>query len=53
MDDIAVDKTGGTIVLFVRRAKGGQHRTVPHKPLLQFPIVEVPLLACLLEAFTA
>jgi hypothetical protein len=53
MDDIAVDGTGGNILLFIRKAKGDQRRTAADKPLLQLPIVAVPLLLDLLEAFTA
>ena len=53
VDDIAVDRTGGNILLFVRKAKGDQRRTAADKPLLQLPITAVPLLADLLEAFTA
>ena len=53
MDDIAVDRTGGNILLFVRKSKGDQRRTAADKPLLQLPITAVPLLADLLEAFTA
>jgi hypothetical protein len=53
MDDIVVDRTGGNILLFIREAKGDQRRTAADKPLLQFSISAVPLLADLLEAFTA
>jgi hypothetical protein len=53
MDDIAVDRTGGNILLFERKAKEDQRRTAADKPLLQFPITAVPLLADLLEALTA
>jgi hypothetical protein len=53
MDDIAVNMTGGNIMLFVRKAKGDQHRTAANKPLLQLPaIAVVPLLVDLMEAFT-
>jgi hypothetical protein len=51
MDDIAVDKTGGNILLVVRKAKGDQHRTAADKPLLPLPVVAVPLLADILGAF--
>jgi hypothetical protein len=53
MDDIAVDGTGGNILLFMRKAKGDQRRTAADKPLVHVPITAVPLLADLLEAFTA
>jgi hypothetical protein len=54
MDDIAVDRTGGNILLFIRKAKGDQRKTAADKPLLQLLIIiAVPLLADLLEAFTA
>jgi hypothetical protein len=53
MDDIAVDRTGGNLVLFIRKAKGDQRRTAADKPLLQLPITAVPLLVDLMEAFTA
>jgi hypothetical protein len=53
MDFIAVDRTGGNILLFVRKAKEDHRRTAADKPLLQLPITAVPLLADLLEAFTA
>jgi hypothetical protein len=52
MDDIAVDRTGGNILLFIRKAKGDERRTAADKPLLQLPITAVPLLADLMEAFT-
>jgi hypothetical protein len=52
MDDIAVDKTGGNMLLFVGKVKGDQCRTAADKPLLQVPIDAVPLQAGLLEAFT-
>jgi hypothetical protein len=52
MNDIAVDRTGGSILLFVLKAKGDQPRTAADKPLLQLPIVAIPLLEELLEAFT-
>jgi hypothetical protein len=52
MDDIAVDRTGGNILLIVRNPKGDQRRTAADKPLLQLPITAIPLLADLLEAFT-
>jgi hypothetical protein len=38
MDDIAVDKTGISILLFVRKAIGDQSRTAADKPLVQLPI---------------
>jgi hypothetical protein len=53
MDDIAVDMTGGNTLLFVRKAKGDQRRTAADKPLLQLPIAAIPLLAYLMEVFTA
>jgi hypothetical protein len=53
MDDIAVDMSGGNILLVVRKAMGDQRRTAADKPLLQLPTVGVPLVADLLEAFTA
>jgi hypothetical protein len=53
MDDIAVDRTGGNILLFIRKAKGDHRRTAADKPLLQFPITIVPLVADLLKEFTA
>jgi methylaspartate ammonia-lyase len=53
MDEIAVERTGGSIPLFVRKAKGDKRRTAADKLLLQLPIGGVPLLADLLEAFTA
>jgi hypothetical protein len=53
MDDIAVDRTGDNILSIVRKAKGDQRRTAADKSLLQLPITAVPLLADLLEAFTA
>jgi hypothetical protein len=53
VDDIAVDRRSGNILLFVRKAKGDQRRTAAEKPLMQLPITAVPLLADLLEAFTA
>jgi hypothetical protein len=52
MDDIAVDRTGGNILLLVRKAKGDQRRTAADNPLLQLPITAVPLLADLLKAFS-
>jgi hypothetical protein len=52
MDDIAVDMTGGNILLFIRKVKGDQRRTAANKPLLQLPIVAIPVLANLMEAFT-
>jgi hypothetical protein len=51
MDDNAVDKTGGYILLFIRKAKGDQRRTAADKPLLQLAIAAVTL-ADLHEAFT-
>jgi hypothetical protein len=53
MNDIAVDMTGGNILLFIRKAKGDKRRTAADKPILQLPIVVVPLQADLLEPFTA
>jgi hypothetical protein len=53
MDDIAVDRTGGNILLSIRKAKGGHRRTAADKPLLELPIIAAPRLADLLEAFTA
>jgi hypothetical protein len=53
MDDIAVDMIGGNILLIVRKAKGDQPRPAADKPLLQPPIAAIPLLADLLETFTA
>jgi hypothetical protein len=53
MDDIVVDMIGGNTMLFIRKAKGDHPRTAADKPLLQLPIVAAPLLADLLEAFTA
>jgi hypothetical protein len=53
MDGIAVDRTGGNILLFIRKAKGNHRRTAADKPLLQFPITAVPVLADLQEVFTA
>jgi hypothetical protein len=53
MDDIAVDRTSGNLLLFIRKAKGDQRRAAADKPLLQLPITALPLLAGLLEAFTA
>jgi hypothetical protein len=53
MNDIAVDMTGGNILLFLRKAKNGQCKMAADKPLLQFPIAAIPLLADLLEAFAA
>jgi hypothetical protein len=44
VDDVAVDKTGDNIMLFVRKAKGDQRRTADDKPLLQISISGVPLL---------
>jgi hypothetical protein len=52
MDDIAVDRTGGDIMLCVRKAKGDQRRTAADKPLLQLPIIVVPILADLMKVFT-
>jgi hypothetical protein len=52
MNDIAVDRTGGNILLFLQKAKGDHRRTAADKPLLQLPITAVPLLADLMEAFT-
>jgi hypothetical protein len=54
MDDIAVDKPGGNIMLFVRKAKGYQRRTAADKPLLQLrpAIVAVLLLEDLVEVLT-
>jgi hypothetical protein len=53
IDDIAVDMTSDNILLFVPQAKGDQRRTAADKPLLRLPIVALPLVADLLEAFTA
>jgi hypothetical protein len=53
MEDIAVDRTGGDIPIFVRKTKGDQRRTAADKPLLQIPILAVLLLADLMEAFSA
>jgi hypothetical protein len=53
MDDIAVDKIGGNILLFIRKAKGDQRRTAADKPLQQLPTAGIPLLADLMEAFAA
>jgi hypothetical protein len=49
----AVDRTGGNILLFIRKAKRDQRRITPDKPLLQLPITVIPLLADLMEVFTA
>jgi hypothetical protein len=53
MDDIAVDRTGRNILLFIRKAKGDHRRTAADKALLQLPIIAVSLLADLMEALTA
>jgi hypothetical protein len=53
MDDVAVGRTGGNILLFIPKAKGDQRRTAADKPLLQLPINVAPLLAGLMGAFTA
>jgi hypothetical protein len=53
MDDIAVDRTGGNMLSFVRKAKGDLCRTAADKPLIQLPIIALPLLVDLMEAFTA
>jgi hypothetical protein len=47
-----VDRTGGNILLFIRKAKGDPRRTAADNLLLQLSITTVPLLADLLEAFT-
>jgi hypothetical protein len=52
VDDIAVDMTGGNILLFIRKAKGDQRRTAADKPLLELPIASVPVLEDPLEART-
>jgi hypothetical protein len=41
MDDIAVDRTGRNILLFIRKVKGDHRRTAADKPLLQLPIIAV------------
>jgi hypothetical protein len=52
MDDLAVDRTSGNILLFVRKAKGDQRRAAADKPLIQLPTVAIPLLADLLGGWS-
>jgi hypothetical protein len=52
MNDMVVDRTSGTILVFVRKENGDRRRTAADKPLLRLPIVAVPLLADLMEAYT-
>jgi hypothetical protein len=53
MDDIAVDMAVGNILLFIRKAKGYRRRTAADKLLLQLPVITIPLLADIMEAFIA
>lgn len=51
--DVVVDRPSGQILLFVRKSKGDLLRRTTDKPLLQVPIDEHPIVADLLEWYTA
>jgi hypothetical protein len=40
MDDITNDRTGGNILLFIRKPKGDERRTAADKPLLQLQMLQ-------------